>query len=107
MREKYEQLVTDSTPGRLEGEDRMTAYVDELASEGFLQEDDYWANPDWGEGMIRSGKRIYSWSSSGFVYLEKFATVEEAIKAFHPSDCRYCEAGEVMEHNYEPPEDEE
>lgn len=24
----------------------------------------------------------------------------------HPSDCRYCQAGEPYQHNYEPPEDD-
>lgn len=82
MREIYEQMVQDSTPGRLEGEDRMTAYVDQCQVEGMLQEDDYWSNPDMGEGMIRRGKRILAWSSQGFLSLMKFPDVETASSYF-------------------------
>lgn len=101
-------MVEDSTPGRLEGEDRMTAYVDQMAAEGWLSEDDYWSNPDGGEGMIRSGRRIFEWSSQGFVSLTKYPTVEAATRAWHPDDCVMCANGWAARvHTYDPPKEDD
>jgi hypothetical protein len=86
MREKYAQMVADSTPGRFEGEGPMTAYVHELSLDGC--EDDFAGDFTIMGCASRFGKRILWASTQGFISLERFNTVaaaEAVMEELHTS----------------------